>query len=38
MYYQKACPACLTENMFMDNKEDATWLLSNEGRNIIYKL
>ncbi len=30
-----ACPACLTENMFMDNKEDATWLLSNEGRNII---
>lgn len=30
-----ACPACLTENMFMDNKEDAAWLLSNEGRNTI---
>lgn len=29
------CPACLTENMFMDNKDDASWLLSNEGRNTI---
>ena len=32
------CPACLTENMFMDNKEDATWLLSNEGRNTIIDI
>lgn len=32
------CPACLTENMFMDNKEDAQWLLSDEGRNTITKI
>ena len=29
------CPACLTENMFQDNKEDVDWLLSEEGRKAI---
>lgn len=29
------CPAVLTESMFMDNKEEAEWLLSDEGKNAI---
>ena len=29
------CPACLTENMFQDNKEDVDWLLSEEGKQAI---
>lgn len=32
------CPACLTENMFMDNKEDCMWLLSDEGVNSIIDI
>lgn len=32
------CAACLTENMFQDNKEDVDWLLSTVGRNAIVKL
>lgn len=32
------CPAVLTENMFHDNKEDAAFLLSEEGRRIIAEL
>lgn len=32
------CPAILTENLFMDNKEDVDFLLSREGRRIITKI
>lgn len=31
------CPAVLTENFFMDNKKDVSYLLSLEGRNAIVK-
>ena len=33
-----ACPACLTENMFQDNKEDVAFLTSDEGRHAIERL
>lgn len=33
-----ACPAVLTENMFMDNKEDCSFLLSETGKQIIVDL
>ncbi len=36
--YRSRCAACLTENMFMDNKEDVDWLLSNCGRDAIVRL
>ena len=29
------CPAVLVENMFMDNKEDVEFLLSNEGKHTL---
>lgn len=32
------CCAVLTENMYMDNKEDSRWLLSEEGKNTIVAL
>lgn len=32
------CPAVLTENLFMDNKEDVQLLLSEEGKNKIVNL
>ena len=32
------CAACLTENLFQDNKEDVEYLLSQEGREAIIKL
>ena len=32
------CPAVLTENMFMDNKQDKEFLLSKEGREKIIDL
>lgn len=32
------CAAVLTENMFMDNKTDCHWLLSEEGKNAIVAL
>jgi N-acetylmuramoyl-L-alanine amidase len=32
------CPAVLTENLFMDNKEDVKLLLSEEGKNKIVNL
>jgi N-acetylmuramoyl-L-alanine amidase len=32
------CPAVLTENLFMDNKEDVQLLLSAEGKNKIVNL
>ena len=31
------CPAVLTENFFMDNKEDLAYILSNEGKAAIVK-
>lgn len=36
--YRSKCPACLTENMFMDNREDVEWLLSPCGRDAIVRL
>lgn len=33
--YKTLCPAVLTENLFMDNKIDVRFLMSNIGRNII---
>ena len=32
------CPAVLTENLFMDNKEDVDYLLSEEGKRAIVAL
>ena len=32
------CPAVLTENMFMDNKEDVQFLNSEKGKEMIVKL
>lgn len=32
------CPACLTENLFQDNREDVAFLLSEEGRRAIAEL
>lgn len=32
------CPACLTENLFQDNKEDYDFLLSSEGGSTIVDL
>lgn len=32
------CAACLTENLFQDNREDVEYLLSPEGREAIIKL
>lgn len=36
--YRSKCAACLTENLFQDNKEDVDWLLSPEGREAIVTL
>ena len=33
-----SCPAVLTENLFMDNREDYQFLLSEEGRSAIVHL
>lgn len=35
---QSNCPAVLTENLFMDNKEDCDFLLSETGKNMIVDL
>ncbi len=32
------CPACLTENLFQDNREDVEWLLSLCGRDAVVRL
>lgn len=32
------CPAVLTENLFMTNRDDVAWLLSAEGREAIVRL
>lgn len=36
--YGSRCPACLTENLFQDNREDVGYLLSAEGREAIVRL
>lgn len=36
--YRSRCPACLTENLFQDNREDVDLLLSPEGREAIVRL
>lgn len=36
--YRSKCPACLTENLFQDNKEDVEYLLSAAGREAITAL
>ncbi len=35
---QSNCPAVLTENLFMDNKEDCDYLLSEAGKNEIVDM
>lgn len=35
---KSACPACLTENFFMDNKSDKEFLLSKEGKEAIINI
>lgn len=32
------CPAVLTENLFMDNKQDCEWLLTEKGKDTIARL
>ena len=36
--YRSKCAACLTENLFQDNREDVDWLLSETGRDAIVRL
>ena len=36
--YGAKCPAVLTENLFMDNKVDCAWLLSEEGKETITNI
>ena len=36
--YRSKCPACLTENLFQDNKEDVAYLVSAEVRKAIVDL
>lgn len=36
--YKANCPAVLTENLFMDNKEECKYLLSEEGKQAIVNL
>lgn len=36
--YGAKCPAVLTENLFMDNKIDCTWLLTEEGKETITNI
>lgn len=36
--YGSRCAACLTENMFHNNREDVDWLLSPCGRDAIVRL
>ena len=36
--YRSRCPACLTENLFQDNREDVDYLLSDAGREAIVRL
>lgn len=36
--YRSRCAACLTENLFQDNRSEVEWLLSDEGREAIIAL
>lgn len=36
--HRTKCAACLTENLFQDNREDVAYLLSPEGREAIVRL
>lgn len=36
--YKTKCPAILTENLFMDNKTDVAFLMSEEGREAIARI
>ncbi len=36
--YRSKCPAVLTENFFMDNRADASWLQSDAGFDAIVRL
>ena len=36
--YKSRCPAVLTENFFMDNRTDASWLQSDAGFDAIVRL
>lgn len=36
--HRSKCPACLTENLFQDNREDVKYLLSKEGMDAIVDL
>lgn len=36
--HKTKCAACLTENLFQDNKEDVDYLLSEEGKRAIVSL
>lgn len=36
--YMSKCPAILTENLFMDNKKDVAFLLTDEGRDVIAQI
>lgn len=36
--FKTKCPAVLTENLFQDNLTDATFLMSDEGREVIAKI
>ena len=38
LLYKAKCPAVLTENLFMDNKEECEWLLSEEGKKTITNI
>lgn len=38
MLRRSACPAVLTENLFMDNREDVKFLLSARGKQAIIDL
>lgn len=32
------CPACLTENLMQDNREDVEWLMSEEGKRVMTEI
>lgn len=36
--YRTKCPACLTENLFQDNRDDVDYMLSETGREAIITL
>jgi N-acetylmuramoyl-L-alanine amidase len=36
--YKTNCAAILTENFFMDNKEEAKWLLTDDGINTVVEI